>query len=416
MHVLFAIDTWALIGGTERHAAVAVPALVERGHRVTVLCREARGDGMADVPVLEEPALEGAGLAAAERDALAARVRAEAPDVIFLSALRNVDALETLLAVAPVVRYVHDHTPFCPGLNKYFETGETCTQPMGAICLQRYWLRGGCTSYKKSMHRRPLVDPIRELRSKMRELSSNRRSARVLTNSAYMRRELLKVGFAPDATEVLYYFTGSNTAEQPQGELPEATRAFVDAPGAPLLFTPARLTLPDKGVDYLLTVLAKLKAPFRAVVAGSGPAEEWLRGKAANDGIADRVHFTGWLDKGGMETLYARAHAVVCPSVWDEPFGLVGIEAMAHGKPVVAFRVGGIPEWLDDGETGFLVERKDTDAMAAAVQRLLTEEGLAARLGSRGREVVGERFGRDRHMDGLEAALYAVTASPASSA
>ena len=88
-----------------------------------------------------------------------------------------------------------------------------------------------------------------------------------------MRRELLKVGFAPDTTAVLYYFTDSNTAEQPRGRLPESTHAFVDAPGAPLLFTPARLTLPDKGVDYLLSALAKLSSPFRAVVAHTGSVE-----------------------------------------------------------------------------------------------------------------------------------------------
>ena len=64
-----------------------------------------------------------------------------------------------------------------------------------------------------------------------------------------------------------------------------------------------------------------------------------------------------------IERLLARAEVVVCPSVWNEPFGLVGLEAMAHAKPVVAFSVGGIPEWLADGETGFLAPRKDTLAM-----------------------------------------------------
>ena len=143
-------------------------------------------------------------------------------------------------------------------------------------------------------------------------------------------------------------------------------------------------------------------APRRAT---TGPAEEWLRRKAREDGLAERVHFSGWLDPGAVETLYERAAVVVCPSVWDEPFGLVGLESMAHGKPVVAFRVGGIPDWLADGETALLVARKDTDAMARAIDRLLGDRDLAQRYGERGREVLGERFTIEAHVDGLEDAF-----------
>jgi glycosyltransferase involved in cell wall biosynthesis len=278
---------------------------------------------------------------------------------------------------------------------------------MGAVCLQRYWLSGGCICFKRAGHANPLVDPLREIGAKWRELAIARRSARVLTNSRYMRTELLKVGLPPDTTDVLYYFTQSNTPAQPMGALDPATEAFLRTSDAPLLFTPARLTLPDKGVDFLLTALAGVERPFKAVIAGSGPAEAWLRQKARDDGVAARVHFTGWLGPGGIETLYGRADVVVCPSVWDEPFGLVGIEAMAHGKPVVAFDVGGIPEWLSDGETGYCLARKDVGGMARALERLLQDPGLATRFGERGRALVHQRFPRERHVDGLEAALAA---------
>lgn len=411
MHVLFAIDTWALIGGTERHAAVVVPALVERGHRVTVLCRESRAGGLADVPVIEEPGLEGTDLDDATRVSLGRRVRGAAPDVIFVSALRNVDALEELADAGPVVRYVHDHTLFCPGLNKVYEGGETCHHPMGVACLKRYWFGGGCICFKKAQHANRILDPIRELRRKAHELEVTRRATRVLTNSEYMRRELLQVGFPAASTSVLSYFTRSNTPDQPPGPLPEATRAFLDAGAGPLLFTPARLTLPDKGVDYLITALGLVQAPWRAVVAGSGPAEEWLRAKAAEEGLGDRLHFTGWMDGPGIETLYGLADVVICPSVWDEPFGLVGIEAMTHGKPVVAFRVGGIPEWLEDGRTGYLHEPRDVEGMARSVDRLLEDPATARALGAEGRAQVATKFGRDRHVEGLEAALRSAAGS-----
>jgi glycosyltransferase involved in cell wall biosynthesis len=343
----------------------------------------------------------------AARFELEACVRHSRPDVIFVSALRNVDGLDALTGLAPLVRYVHDHTLFCPGLNKFREDGELCHEPLGLVCIDRYFRRGGCICFKQSGFVRPFVDPLRTLAGKWRELEVTQRAARVLTNSHYMRAELLQVGFHPERTSVLCYFTQSNTPAQPQGPLPDPTERFLAASGAPLVFTPARLTLPDKGVDYLLSALARLTRPFRAVVAGSGPAEAWLREKARAEGLGERVHFTGWLDGPAIETLYARADLVVCPSVWDEPFGLVGIESMAHGKPVIAFRVGGIPEWLADGESGFLVERKDVAAMAAAVERLLASPPLAARFGARGRALVAERFPRQAHLAGLEAALAA---------
>ncbi len=325
--------------------------------------------------------------------------------MVFHSACRNVDAAEVLVDSSPVLRFVHDHTLFCPGLNKYCEDGETCREPMGLVCFERYFLRGGCVCFKRAGHANPLLDPWREMRTRWRELELAQRCAHLLTNSHYMRGELLKVGFHPERTSVLYIFTRSNTHDQPAGELAAETERFLAASSAPLVFTAARLTLPDKGVDYLLTALGRVGSRFRAVIAGAGPAADWLHRKADEEGVADRVHFTGWIPSAGVEALYARCDLVVCPSVWDEPFGLVGIEAMSHNKPVVAFRVGGIPEWLDDGETGFLVARKDTDAMAATIERLLADALLRQRLGSRAREVVAERFGRKAHLDGLERAL-----------
>ncbi len=414
MRLLFVIDTWGLIGGTERHAAVVVPALLERGLDVRVLCREDHAPGFADVEVCAMPELAGARLGRAARRALEARLRALAPDVVFHSALRNVDAAEALVEGAPVVRYVHDHTLFCPGLNKVREDGATCREPLGWPCLRTYFLEGGCICFKRAGHARRLADPLRELVAKWREIDVARRAARLLTNSAYMRDELLLAGFAPERTAVLHYFTTSNTPLQPPAPLPPETAAFVAAGnGAPLVVTPARLTLPDKGVDYLLSALARVRRPFRAVIAGSGPAEAWLREKARAEGLDGRVHFSGWTAAGAIETLYARADLVVCPSVWDEPFGLVGIEAMAHAKPVVAFRVGGIPEWLDDGASGLAVARKDTAAMAAAIERLLDDPALARRMGEQGRRRVAERFPRERHVERLEAALRDAAGSAA---
>ncbi len=413
MHVLFVIDTWGLIGGTERHAAVVVPALLERGHRVSVLCREDQRPPFARVPTIEVPALSGTRLARGDRRALERRLDEVRPDVIFHSACRNVDASEALVEAASVVRYVHDHTLFCPGMNKVREDGENCREAFGAVCLERYFLAQGCVGFKRAGRAHPIGDALRALRERWREVAIAARASRLLTNSLYMRQQLILAGLPPDRTEVLYLFTRSNTPEQPARALPPATEAFLARSRDPLVLTPARLALPDKGVDYLITALGGLRQRFRAVIAGTGPAESWLREKALSEGLGERLHFTGWLDSGALETLYARADLVVCPSVWDEPFGLVGIEAYAHAKPVVAFRVGGIPEWLVDGETGFLVPRKDTGAMAAAIDLLLADPALRARMGAAGRALERGRFSRERHLETFEGVLRAAAGASA---
>jgi len=405
LSVLFVLDTWGLIGGTERYAAVVVPALLERGHRVTVLCREDQRPGFADVEVLVHPELGGTRLAGEARRELYRDLHALAPDVTYLSTLGNLDALELLTHVAPSVRFVHDHTLFCPGLNKVHENGDNCRDPFGTVCLRRYYFDEGCICFKPARFEHTFADPIRDLRLKWREFEVARSSTRVLTNSDYMRQELILAGMPPERTSVLYYFTQSNTPAQPRGPLDPATEAFLAASDAPLVFTPARLVHPDKGVDYLLTALGEVDHAYRAVVAGSGPAEPWLREKTRLEGLEDRVHFSGWTPSPAIETLYSRADVVVFPSVWNEPFGLVGIEAMSHGKPVVAFGVGGVPEWLDDGRTGHLIERQDTHGLARAIQGLLDDPARGAAMGAEGRRVVAERFGRDAHVAGLEAAL-----------
>jgi len=162
---------------------------------------------------------------------------------------------------------------------------------------------------------------------------------------------------------------------------------------------------PDKGVDHLLTALGELKTPARCVIAGEGPASAWLKEKTREEGLAERVHFTGWLDRATLEELREQVTLVAVPSVWDEPFGLVGLEAMAHSLPVVAFDVGGISEWLRAGETGLLVPRRDAHAFANAMDSLLSDPDRARAMGAEGASSLNERHSKTVHLSRLEEAL-----------
>jgi glycosyltransferase involved in cell wall biosynthesis len=123
--------------------------------------------------------------------------------------------------------------------------------------------------------------------------------------------------------------------------------------------------------------------------------------------LTPRISFVGRLSDGELDAWYSRSRVVVVTSMVAESFCMVGIDAMAHGRPVVAFDVGGIREWLEDGVTGFAVSRGDSRALAAAVRRLLAEPGLAERFGEAGRERVDHRFRRATHVAGLLGTLEA---------
>jgi len=125
-----------------------------------------------------------------------------------------------------------------------------------------------------------------------------------------------------------------------------------------------------------------------------------LQSKLSSD-LASHVSFTGSVSRRQLITSYQNADVFVLPSVWDEPFGLPLVEAMATGVPVVATRGGGIPEIVKDGKTGLLVERGDAPALAEAILRLFIDEDLRKSMGKAARKRVVELFSWEHTVENL---------------
>lgn len=186
---------------------------------------------------------------------------------------------------------------------------------------------------------------------------------------------------------------------------------------------------PEKGVHILLDAFKKVldrcpktnlqlvgpqtPAPIEYIVALSddpkvlelatfytGSYLSHLSEKISPD-LVNRVTFYKYIPYLDLISYYHNAHLFVFPSVWDEPFGMPIIEAMACGVPVVATRGGGITEIIEDGKTGLLVERGNDDMLAKAIQRLLENEGLCRSLGNAGRQKVIKSFSWDSISDDL---------------
>ncbi|HEX6940051.1 MAG TPA: glycosyltransferase family 4 protein [Longimicrobiales bacterium] len=154
-----------------------------------------------------------------------------------------------------------------------------------------------------------------------------------------------------------------------------------------------------KGVHYLLEALARLR-PGRCVhlrVVGDGPMRGALEARARELGLADRVHFDGFVSRADLARRFASCDAFVLPAIVDakgdtEGLGVVLVEALTYGKPVIASAAGGITDVIRDGETGVLVPPADAGALAHAIEALAADPARARALGAAGRVHVEREF------------------------
>ncbi len=161
----------------------------------------------------------------------------------------------------------------------------------------------------------------------------------------------------------------------------------------PYVFSAGRL-VETKGMRVLVEALAALRSrgiDRDLVIAGSGPQEAALRALVERLGLGERVHFDGPADRARLANLY-HGCAVFALAPLAEGFGIVSLEAMACARPVVATRVGGIPEVVRDGETGLLARPADPADLADKLAVVLTDPARAAEMGRRGRARVADLF------------------------
>ena len=282
--------------------------------------------------------------------------------------------------------YVHDHDYYCPRTYRYTPFGrKNCERAYAmtrcGLCAMavspRRW-RGGFFSELAA----------RTVKCR-RRLELLKQVPRVAVLSEFMRGNLVANGFDPERITVI---------PPPVPAPPELPPRPENTPPQ-LLFTGQLIR--GKGVDQLLRALPLIRHPFRLTIAGEGNQKPELERLSASLGLADKVTFAGWV--ADPEKLVSESDVAVLPFFWQEPFGLVGPEALARELPVVAFRTGGVDEWLRDGENGFAVPARDVAGFAAAVDKLLGDPELRRRFGERGRKFVQERFSEAEYVRNFKA-------------
>lgn len=363
-------------GGAERYLEVLARMLAERGHETTrVDPGVARGVANGSV-------------------GLAARV-ARDHEVVHLHHVDDATFVAALAASpAAVLWSIHDLRPVCPGANRLDRQGRACVRFAARRCAAQGAL-GRCAG----LPRWPLASALRVHRWAHWVRAFARRWP-VVVASAAMRARVATQGWPESAITVAPYPV----------EVPAASAR--PASSASEVLVVGRLVEPDKGLGMLALVLARLPPTARVVVAGDGPSRAWFEERLTELGVRERVELAGWLEPDALSRQLDDAAVVLMTSLWPEPSGIAGLEALAHARPVVATDVGGVAEWLRDGEVGHRVPPGDVAAMVDRVRALLADGARRDTMGAAGRAWVERHRDPAAHGDRLEA-LYAAVARDA---
>lgn len=371
MRIVHLIDRDDAVGGVQTYLGQLVPGLAGRGIESEVVVGASIRGLLDDGPAPPPSALA----------ALDACVRLLAPDTCFLHSPFNPGVAAALARIAPTVGYAHDYAPACPGNARFLYTsGRFCEEGAGLRCFWRAYT-------ERTTNRRPdrLLRAYRRVKAWETGWTA---LARVLVASPFVASLLEADGAPAERIRVVAY-----PVDPPPAAEPEQL--------ADVLFVGR--VVRAKGIDVLLRAVAGLGVSV--AIAGDGPERAELEELAAEVGADAR--FLGWVSPERRTALLRGCRVFAMPSLWEEPFGIVGVEALGAGVPVVASRVGGIPSWLEEGRGGLLVDAGDPGSLGEALRRVLEEDGLAQALSAQG-PAAAARFSLDAHLDLLVPELEAV--------
>ena len=214
---------------------------------------------------------------------------------------------------------------------------------------------------------------------------------RVIVCSSFMKQEVKNLFQLPD-DKVLEIANGVNE-ENYRADYSKAFRQNYASPDEQIILYVGRIVR-EKGIQVLIQSIPEIlqrNPASKFVIAGKGPYLDSLKAQADYLGISNRVYFTGFISDEERNKLYRCADLAVFPSLY-EPFGIVALEAMATMTPVIVSAVGGVVEFVEDGENGLTVPPNDPPRLAQAILQLLNKQNTARRLANNGYRLVKEKY------------------------
>jgi glycosyltransferase involved in cell wall biosynthesis len=400
-----ALVTWSLrrAGGVEAYVEAVTSALARRGHEVSVWYET--GEPRTREPLDLAPGIETFLLDPAPARAVA-RLREWSPDLLVQNGIEHPALERALAAVAPAIFVAHNYHGTCISGTKTWTSPRVaqCTKRFGAGCLVHYFPHrcGG----------RGAATMLRLYRRAGERLADLERHQAIVTLSRHMQDEYVRHGFG-ERVACIPYGPARDALDLPPCAAPAAAED-----NRVRLIVIARLE-PPKGVRLALEALPLVAdatgRPVHLTLVGDGGERAALAALAAQLCARDgrlAVDITGWVPPQARDLLLQEADLLIVPSLWAEPFGLIGLEAARFGVPAAAFDLGGVRQWLEDGVNGRLAAANPptAHALASAVHACVGDPTTLARL-RRGARAGAARYTVAGHVDGLLALAARFTAT-----
>ncbi len=384
MRILHLNDHLAAVGGVESYLLALVPELEKRGHEVHVGYASGGLEEMKNTGKLSHlNSIRFRDITKGEKEVrdCIADVR---PDVVHLHGIQNAGVFRAVASTGHAVMHGHDYRPICPAANFFYKRSKTiCQRTCGPGCF-------GVTALKHCMTPRPR--PALYFYQRSRWIMKNAGKIRnVVAPSRAAADRFVEAGFKEKQVVVNPYFCPLAPLDEPR-----------PAPETPTITFMGRASY-NKGWEYFIEALGKLPKEVNGLMVGNfGDEDEAsIRRLAAQFGCADRLTIEGWAGRDEIAGVYQRTSVFVFPSLWPETMGIVGVESMSQGVPVVASDVGGVREWLQEGETGYLAKPKDAGSIARGVQSILESPERMVKMGKKGIALVREKFDPQIHLECL---------------
>lgn len=377
MKIIQVCNRASVLGGREVIAEGTTDLLKRRGHEVLLVTRDSRDLGKG---LLGKMGAFARGIySLSDRRFIRKLIRELGPDLIHVHGLHPSFSpwilVECQRACVPVVMTCHDYRLTCP-TGFHLRNGMICERCAGGA---EYWcVLKNCRGKMFESSAYALLSMVSR---KLRLYADN--VSVFIAYSEFVRQHLIAANFAE---ERIAFLPNMVSISVPDSFSIPSNGEYVAYVG--------RIS-PEKGIDSLLAAASQLPE-LSVQLAGEGEAMGDLVKKAPRN-----VKFLGRLDRKGLIGFYRSARFLVVPSIWFELFGLVAIEAMFHGLPVIAAKIGGLAELVEDGVTGFLFQPGNSEELAFKMKLLWENPQLCQQMGRAGREKTIREYGEDLYYKGL---------------
>ena len=311
-------------------------------------------------------------------------IKKHSPDICHIHNFQNSYVTEYLIEALPCVRSLHDPRLYCFTSWKLLPDKSICPYPLGVDCVNQGCISSGLLPRNNFDRNAPWV---------LRNYKVHKKMPALILESRAQIECVLENGFSPEQIAWLPNFTPI----MPEPEVKQYVRKHFNPDENIILFV-GRASY-EKGAQVLIDACKYLKSKCKVVIITAGPLLDEIKSQAlAYPGLLEVIPGLSYEE---TREYYTRSSVIIIPSVWLESFCLVGLEAYANMKPVIGSRIGGIRDWLKEGETGWFFEPGNARELAVTIDHAFADTERLKTMGSAAYDRVCRYYNKELYLSRL---------------